>query len=643
MNKNSPVNLELQQYRESLSRNNMNSDMRLGGRDIQQVQLSLNNTTPIRILMYTDSLDPQNDPNYSCTQAGAVIQNAGASYTCTAEDVLSASQKDYLVNNLLSKAKEILSSTLYLEALTQPIQVASCPASSPITVPSTFNNPGVADIDLVVLVTARPIQTQGVLAFGFNCQTFNGRTVTSQLNFNPKSVIMEATKYNFNFGVALHELSHVLGFNEGQFNTAGIIESYSKTITSDGSSVNARRIISPKVLAFAKAHFGCPQLTGVELEDQGGGGTADSHWEKRIFNNEYMTGTASHYPIFSNLTLALFEDLGYYAINHQYAQQLVWGYGLGCSFCSGKCSSWGNSLLYCTEQDNADDDHCSYDRVAKAACSVKSQSGIPAYYQWAGAGKGGDELPDFCPFFEGYSNEYCVDDTIPDDQSLILKTFEVYGNTSRCFVSSLLKNAPSLEGSKARCYPQACQAVEKLKIKVASFWYDCPYGESIKVEGFTGELKCPDGNELCINVPTDNTWPIFTSIEPSSGGPGDKITITGENFNNSTYVEINEILCEDVVVLNSTYLTCTISEDYADITNLIEQEYNVYVVNQDTDKNDVGTINFKIPPSSVLNWAKSHWYIILIGALVVVGAVVFIWRCCCSSRKTNRSSKLSRV
>ena len=32
----------------------------------------------------------------------------------------------------------------------------------------------------------------------------------------------------------------------------------------------------------ARAHFGCPTLPGLEIENQGGTGTAGSHWEKRI-------------------------------------------------------------------------------------------------------------------------------------------------------------------------------------------------------------------------------------------------------------------------------------------------------------------------------------------------------------------------
>ncbi|CAH2221457.1 jg3732 [Pararge aegeria aegeria] len=33
-------------------------------------------------------------------------------------------------------------------------------------------------------------------------------------------------------------------------------------------------------------HFNCSELEGAELEDQGGDGTALTHWEKRVFEGE---------------------------------------------------------------------------------------------------------------------------------------------------------------------------------------------------------------------------------------------------------------------------------------------------------------------------------------------------------------------
>ena len=69
-------------------------------------------------------------------------------------------------------------------------------------------------------------------------------------------------------------------------------------------------MVTPRVVEEVRNHFGCPDLEGAELEDQvlelehaneffpshlfffqGGDGTAMTHWEKRLFQDEAMTGT----------------------------------------------------------------------------------------------------------------------------------------------------------------------------------------------------------------------------------------------------------------------------------------------------------------------------------------------------------------
>lgn len=42
-------------------------------------------------------------------------------------------------------------------------------------------------------------------------------------------------------------------------------------------------LVTPRVKEEARTHFNCPTLEGAELENQGGEGTALTHWEKRIF------------------------------------------------------------------------------------------------------------------------------------------------------------------------------------------------------------------------------------------------------------------------------------------------------------------------------------------------------------------------
>jgi hypothetical protein len=66
-------------------------------------------------------------------------------------------------------------------------------------------------------------------------------------------------------------------------------------------------MVTPRVVEEVRRHFNCSELEGAELEDQGGEGTALTHWEKRVFEAEAMSGTHSSRPVFSRITLALME------------------------------------------------------------------------------------------------------------------------------------------------------------------------------------------------------------------------------------------------------------------------------------------------------------------------------------------------
>ena len=56
----------------------------------------------------------------------------------------------------------------------------------------------------------------------------------------------------------------------------------------------------PIFFAQVRKHFGCDKLSGAELEDQGEEGTALTHWEKRLFENEAMTGTHTQVAIIND-------------------------------------------------------------------------------------------------------------------------------------------------------------------------------------------------------------------------------------------------------------------------------------------------------------------------------------------------------
>ena len=55
----------------------------------------------------------------------------------------------------------------------------------------------------------------------------------------------------------------------------------------------------------------------MPLEDNGGWGTAGSHWERVSFGNEAMTGSEFIDSVVSIFTLKLLEGSGWYLPNYQ--------------------------------------------------------------------------------------------------------------------------------------------------------------------------------------------------------------------------------------------------------------------------------------------------------------------------------------
>lgn len=49
---------------------------------------------------------------------------------------------------------------------------------------------------------------------------------------------------------------------------------------------------TPKLMDLAKTYFNCPSMTGLRMENQGGPGTANSHWDRAELGDEMMTGAS---------------------------------------------------------------------------------------------------------------------------------------------------------------------------------------------------------------------------------------------------------------------------------------------------------------------------------------------------------------
>jgi len=62
------------------------------------------------------------------------------------------------------------------------------------------------------------------------------------------------------------------------------------TSTASARGHTVTYITTDKVKQYAREHFGCSDMPGLELEESGGSGTGGSHWDKRLMLNDFMVG-----------------------------------------------------------------------------------------------------------------------------------------------------------------------------------------------------------------------------------------------------------------------------------------------------------------------------------------------------------------
>lgn len=239
--------------------------------------------------------------------------------------------------------------------------------------------PGIANTDFVFYVSARQTERchKGLtVAYAAHCQqeAAMDRPIAGHANLCPDSISTKPQELQTLLSTVKHEILHALGFSVSlyaffrdehgrprtkrkpdtgkpylneklQIHQWG--ESTIKKVTREKWYVRGGVVqktvdmmVTPRVVEEVRQHFNCDKLEGAELEDQGGEGTALTHWEKRIFENEAMTGTHTQSPVFSRITLALMEDSGWYRANYSMASTLSWGRNLGCDFVTRSCKEW---------------------------------------------------------------------------------------------------------------------------------------------------------------------------------------------------------------------------------------------------------------------------------------------------------------
>jgi leishmanolysin len=143
----------------------------------------------------------------------------------------------------------------------------------------------------------------------------------------------------------IHECTHVLAFSNALFKyyiNPGTNKQLGEAAVST-TAYDRSWVVLPNVVKQAQTYYNCPNAWGAPLENNGGQGTAGSHWERTTFGNEAMTGSDFPGAVFSVFTFKLLEGSGWYLPNYNYAQPFIWGMGEGCPLEQGACPTTGTA------------------------------------------------------------------------------------------------------------------------------------------------------------------------------------------------------------------------------------------------------------------------------------------------------------
>lgn len=260
-----------------------------------------------------------------------------------------AKDLEALKKYIMPKTKEVFEKILRVKRIKNRLRfnTASC---DEYTIPEEYLESGAGvEADLVIFVT---IDDTGyfleneIEAAAIHClqHTDTFRPIAGYIQFKPNLYLNDTTAQDYLVWLAIHETTHILVMNDGLY--GDFVDSANARLGLENVILKSSHPISGKpvnliktrrVAEKAREHFGCDSLEGVALEYNGGPGTAGAHWSKKVMNTDYMIGDSYGENLFSDISLALFKDSGWYDVDFNKSNLFEWGKNEGCSFFNLKC------------------------------------------------------------------------------------------------------------------------------------------------------------------------------------------------------------------------------------------------------------------------------------------------------------------
>lgn len=301
----------------------------------------------------------------------------------------------------------------------------------------------------------------------------------------------------------IHEVAHILAFNPSLFSDFVLPNKnpylpfeYNQNIERRGKSV--KTIGFPITMEKAKRYFSC-QTEGLELEDLEDKKFA-SHWESRIMPQDLMSSIILSDAVFSDITLGLFEDSGFYIPDYSMAGPMTWGKNQGPDWFTKSCINKKSTLQgFCN--DLSDTPSCNFFSNSYGKCYIKDYKKIPDYENYFGTFQGGIENMDYCPVVIPSEDGFCQD----HNGKIRIEYGENKGLKSMCFMSSVFFDEKKEKSEKFNpvCYNIQSCGDESLWITIGDKPYECRYNEILEIKD-VGSVKCPKDEGFCFNSPCPN-------------------------------------------------------------------------------------------------------------------------------------------
>ena len=309
-----------------------------------------------------------------------------------------------------------------------------------------------------------------------------GRAIVGYFELNLNAITASKANMINHFGTFVHEFYHILVFNDALFsrfiNAAGTPIGRSNLVT-DSFTLGGKSRVGYKgtnVLSWAKTYLSDPNLASVVMENDGGSGSAGSHWEHMYWPTDFMSPIDTTPSLHSQLSFNMAVDSGWFVVDLTLAEELTYGKSAGANFQSGGCPSTAKG--FCVAADATSGKiSCSPDWRYKAKCYTDPTYSETCYFLFATA---------FCSIDDAASNGSNVD-----------SAFEYLGVDGRCVMTKKLGNEADYQ---AACSKPVCGSNEITYTFKSGATCSCPSSKDDQEATCTGgstttKIKCPNTND----------------------------------------------------------------------------------------------------------------------------------------------------